>query len=425
MTDTELLQRRNQLLGKAAPLFYDTPLHIVRGEDVWLFDADGKRYLDAYNNVPVVGHCNPRVVDALCKQAAQLNVHTRYLHENVVNYAERLTATFDTSLDMTIFTCTGSEANELALRMARMTTGAKGIICSNCTYHGNTAAVDELSTMFTGGLSRSPNVRAVPFPDLYRPLDGLHGEALIDAYVAEVAKAIEALKADGVGFAGLLICPIFANEGLPGAPSDYVQKVARLVREAGGLLIFDEVQSGFGRTGQMWGQDLVGVVPDIVTMGKPMGNGHPIGAVVSRADIVNPFREQVMYFNTFGGNPVSCAAGLAVLDVIQEERLVEHAAQVGEHTLKGLLTLQQRHEVIGDVRGSGLFFGIELVLDRERKKPASDLARHLVNLMKDRGVLISRLGPNDNVLKVRPPLPFTTEHADQFINTLDDCLATL
>lgn len=425
MTETELLQRRNQLLGKAAPLFYDEPLHIVRGEGVWLFDADGKRYLDAYNNVPVVGHCNPKVVEALCRQAAQLNIHTRYLHENVVNYAERLTATFDSSLDMAFFTCTGSEANELALRIARMTTGAKGIICSNCTYHGNTAAVDELSTMFTGGRASSPDVRTVPFPDQYRPLGGLQGEALIDAYIAEVAKAIESLKAAGVGFAGLLFCPIFANEGLPSAPPAYVQKVARLVRDAGGLLIFDEVQSGFARTGQMWGQDLVGVVPDIVTMGKPMGNGHPIGAVVSRAEIVNAFRERVMYFNTFGGNPVSCAAGLAVLEVIQEERLAEHAAQVGEHTLKGLLELQQRHEVIGDVRGTGLFFGIELVLDRERKIPAGDLAKRVINLMKDRGVLISRLGPNDNVLKVRPPLPFTTEHADQFINTLADCLATL
>jgi 4-aminobutyrate aminotransferase-like enzyme len=406
-------------------LFYDTPLHIVRGEGVWLFDADGKRYLDAYNNVPVVGHCNPTVVAALCRQASELNVHTRYLHENVVNYAERLTATFDTSLDMSVFTCTGSEANELALRMARMMTGAKGIICSNCTYHGNTAAVDELSTLFSGGQSRSPNVRAVPFPDQYRPLGGLQGEALIDAYVAEVAKAIEELKADGVGFAGLLICPIFANEGLPGAPPAYVQRVAQLVREAGGLLILDEVQSGFGRTGRMWGQDLLGVVPDIVTLGKPMGNGHPIGAVVSRADIVNAFREQVMYFNTFGGNPVSCAAGLAVLDVIQEERLIEHAARVGEHTLKGLLELQQRHEVVGDVRGAGLFFGIELVLDRKRKLPAGDLAKRVINLMKERGVLISRLGPHDNVLKVRPPLPFMTEHADQFIQTLDDCLATL
>ncbi|WP_313958315.1 aspartate aminotransferase family protein [Pseudomonas citri] len=425
MINIELLQRRNQLLGKAAPLFYDTPLHIVRGEDVWLFDADGKRYLDAYNNVPVVGHCNPKVVDALCKQAANLNIHTRYLHENVVNYAERLTATFDKSLDMAIFTCTGSEANELALRMARMATGAKGIICSNCTYHGNTAAVDELSTMFTGGITKSPNVRSVPFPDLYRPLNGLQGETLIDAYVAEVAKAIEALKADGVGFAGILICPIFANEGLPGAPSSYVQKVSRLVREAGGLVIFDEVQSGFARTGHMWGQDLVGVVPDIVTMGKPMGNGHPIGAVVSRADLANAFRERVMYFNTFGGNPVSCAAGLAVLDVIQEERLLEHVAQVGEYTLKGLIALQQRHELIGDVRGSGLFFGIELVKDRNSKEPARDLSKQVVNLMKDRGVLISRLGPNDNVLKVRPPLPFTTEHADLLINTLDDCLATL
>lgn len=421
----DLLERRNRLLGKAAPLFYDTPLHIVRGEGVWLYDAAGRAYLDAYNNVPVVGHCHPRVVEAIARQAAELNVHTRYLHENVVDYASRLTSTFDASLDMAVFTCTGSEANDLALRMARTLTGSRGILCSSSAYHGNTAAVDELSTMFNAGKTGSTSVRAVPFPDHYRPLKGLSGAALLDAYVAEVAEAIRAFKADGSGFAGMLVCPIFANEGLPSAPSEYLQRVARLVREGGGFLIFDEVQSGFARTGHMWGQDAVGVVPDIVTMGKPMGNGHPIGGVVSRSEVVNAFRDRVMYFNTFAGNPVACAAGLAVLDVIQDEQLAKHAQRIGLYVTDRLRELQELHKVIGDVRGEGLFFGVELVLDRNERVPAPAMASRVVNMMKDRGVLISRLGPFNNVLKIRPPLPFSQAHADQLLSTLAECLAAL
>ncbi|WP_413671689.1 aspartate aminotransferase family protein [Massilia cellulosiltytica] len=423
--ETGLLERRYRLLGKGAPLFYDTPLHIVRGEGVWLYDADGKRYLDAYNNVPVVGHCHPRVVAALASQAAQLNVHTRYLHENVLDYGERLTATFDASLDMVFFTCTGSEANDLALRIARQRTGAKGIVCSDCTYHGNSTAVDELSTMFRDGATGSPNVRSVPFPQTFRPLHGLEGEALCDAYVAEVARAIAALQEDGTGFAGMLVCPIFANEGLPTIPEGYMRKVAQLVRDAGGLLIFDEVQSGFGRTGHMWGQQMHGVVPDIVTLGKPMGNGHPIGGVVTRAEIGNGFRDSTMYFNTFGGNPVSCAAGLAVLDTIRDEDLVNGARRVGEYVLDGLRALQKRHASIGDVRGSGLFFAVELVEDRAGRVPAPALAGRLVNHMKENGVLISRLGPYNNVLKIRPPLPFSTADADLLLTRLCSSLGAL
>lgn len=423
MMEASLLERRYKLLGKAAPLFYDEPLHIVRGEGVWMFDADGKKYLDAYNNVPVVGHCHPKVVDALSRQAAQLNVHTRYLHENVVEYGERLTASFDASLDMVVFTCTGSEANDLALRIARKRSGGMGIICSNSTYHGNSAAVDELSTMFRGGRTGSPNVRSVPFPETYRPLPGVSGADLCDAYVAEVAAAIASFKESGIGFAGMLICPIFANEGLPVIPDGYLRKIAELVRAAGGLLIFDEVQSGFGRTGNMWGQQISGVVPDIVTLGKPMGNGHPIGGVVSRAEIINEFRDAVVYFNTFGGNPVSCAVGLAVLETIEKEGLVENARQVGQYVIDGLRDLQGRHALIGDVRGSGLFFGVELVTDRDAKTPAAAEARQLVNRMKKQGVLISRLGPFENVLKIRPPLPFSRENADLLLSQLDDCLA--
>jgi len=423
--NTSLLERRHRLLGKAAPLFYDQPLHIVRGQGVFLYDADGREYLDAYNNVPVVGHCHPTVVQALAAQAAQLNVHTRYLHENVVDYAERLTATFDASLAMAVFTCTGSEANDVALRMARTLSGREGIICSSSTYHGNTAAVDELSTTFTGGRTGSARVRAVPFPESYRPLRGLGGPALLDAYVAEVEEAIRSFEAQGLGLAGMLVCPIFANEGLPEVPAGYLERVARLVRQAGGYLIFDEVQAGFGRTGRMWGHQCAGVVPDIVTLGKPMGNGHPIGGVVARADIVDAFRERVMYFNTFGGNPVSCAAGLAVLQVLQEEQLLANAQEVGPYVARGLRELRATHAVIGDVRARGMFWSVELVADRNTREPAPAAAKAVLNAMKDRGVLISRLGPFDNVLKMRPPLPFSRGHADRLLETLDRCLADL
>lgn len=421
----DLLKRRYRLVGKGAPLFYEKPLHVVRGEGVLLFDADGNEYLDAYNNVPVVGHCNPRVVQALTQQAGLLNVHTRYLHENLLDYTERLTATFSAPLDMAILTCTGSEANDVALRMVRTLTGKRGIICSNSTYHGNTTAVDALSTMFRGGKSESPDVRAVPFPETYRPLHSLTGEALADAYVNEVEAAIQALEESGSGFAGMLVCPIFANEGLPDVPAGVMQRIARIVREAGGMLIFDEVQAGFGRTGHMWGHQMIGVEPDIVTMGKPMGNGHPIAGLVSSADVINAFRSRVMYFNTFGGNPVSCAVGLAVLDVIEQDRLLDNVRNVGAYVAQGLRELKQRHEAIGDIRARGLFFGVEMVSDRERKTPSAEMANIVLNRMRENGVLISRAGPFDNVLKMRPPLPFTKAHADRLLGALDQCLEAL
>jgi 4-aminobutyrate aminotransferase-like enzyme len=417
-----LLDRRYRVIGKGAPLFYEEPLHIVRGEGVWLFDPQGNRYLDAYNNVAVVGHCHPRVVDAIARQSATLNVHTRYLHENVVRYAERLTATFR-GQDMAVFTCTGSEANELALRMARMITGKEGIICTNNTYHGNTAAVDELSTTFTNGRTDSARVRAVTFPETYRPLRGLQGAALLDAYLDEVRSAIDDLKREGFGLAGMLVCPIFANEGLPDVPTGYLERAAKLVRDAGGLVIFDEVQAGFGRTGHYWGHQMPGgITPDIATMGKPMGNGYPIAGVVSRAEIVNAFRDRVMYFNTFGGNPVACAAALAVLDVIENERLIDRVRHVSSYMTQGLRKLMDKHEQIGDVRSKGTFWAVELVKDRAAKTADADLANAVVNAMRRNGVLLSRQGTHNNVLKIRPPLQFLPEHADFLLATLERSL---
>jgi 4-aminobutyrate aminotransferase-like enzyme len=426
MGNSELLERRARLLGASAPLFYADPVHVVRGEGVWLYDAEGRQYLDVYNNVPNVGHCHPHVVQAIAKQASTLNVHSRYLHETILDYAERLTATFDESLSMAIFTCTGSESNEVALRMARQHTGGMGIISSNFAYHGNTTAVWELATIFTGGVSPSPNVNPVPFPDSYRPMFDLEGEALGEAYANEVKQAINDFHARGIKLAGMLYCPIFSGEGLPNVPPGYMEKAVEHVHDAGGLFISDEVQAGFGRTGEnMWGHQLYNVTPDIVTMGKPMGNGHPLAGVVARADLLNEFRDTSMYFNTFGGNPVSCAAGMAVLDVIEEENLLENARQVGAYVKQGLWKLQEKHDLIGDVRGQGLFFGLELVTDRSRRTPATKETKWVVNTMRERGVLISQIGPHDNVLKMRPPIVFSRDNANLLLSTLDEVLTII
>ncbi|MDA9368125.1 aminotransferase class III-fold pyridoxal phosphate-dependent enzyme [Flavobacteriaceae bacterium] len=421
----DLLARREKLLGKNVPLFYDQPLHLVRGKGVHLFDSDGNQYLDVYNNVPNVGHCHPRVVEALSRQAATLNIHTRYLHETILDYVENLTSTFSDPLSMAMFTCTGSEANDLAMRIARHNTGKNGIICTNETYHGNTAAVDELATLFHGSRAIGPNVKSVPFPDSYRPLNGLQDAALCDAYLHYIDQAIAEFEQEGIGFAGILLCPIFANEAVPSAPPGYLKGVAERVRAHNGLLIFDEVQSGFGRAGKMWGHQLTGVQPDIITLGKPMGNGHPIAGVVASPDLVNRFREDVMYFNTFGGNPVSCAVAQAVLDVIHDEALVENAESVGNYLRAGLRELQQRWEVIGDVRGPGLFVAVELVSDRNAKQPASELAARVINKMKQKRVLISKIGPFDNVLKIRPPIIFSKDNVDHLLGTLDTVFTEL
>jgi len=423
MKTNALVERREKLLGPGNPLFYDDPVHLVRGDGVWLYDANGKRYLDCYNNVPCVGHCHPKVVEALCQQAAKLNTHTRYLHENILDYAELLLGKFDDSLNRVAFACTGSEANDLAMRIARANSGGEGFICTNATYHGNTTAVAQLSSIFEpiGGYGR--NVQMVPWPDAYRIPSESTADVLTDFYVDKVRAAIAAFKADGISVAGILLCPIFANEGLPAVPDGFMQRAIELVREAGGYYIADEVQSGFGRTGDWWGHSASGVVPDILTLGKPMGGGHPISAVVAKGSLLDNYRQQEMYFNTFGGNPVSCAVGQAVVEVIDAEGLVENAKDVGAYVLDRFTDLQSKHEIVGDVRGRGLFFGIDLVKDRGTKEPAPHAAKYVVNKMRDSGVLMSKIGQHDNVLKLRPPLCFSKDNADLLVNTLDDHLA--
>ncbi|KSV91133.1 aspartate aminotransferase family protein [Sinorhizobium sp. GL28] len=422
----DLIARRERLLGRNMSLFYEEPVHLVRGEGVWLFDADGRRYLDCYNNVPHVGHCHPRVTEAITRQASTLNTHTRYLHEGILDYVERLTATFDNSLDTAILTCTGSEANDVALRIAQAVTGRTGVIATDHTYHGNTTAVSQLSTRMPPVGGFGGHVRHVPAPDSYRPLGGEPGAAFAAAFTAKVEEAIASLQQSPHGFSALIIDPFFANEGFPELPSGFLDGAVAAVRKAGGLVIADEVQPGFGRTGRhMWGHQKAGIVPDIVTLGKPMGNGHPIGGVVAGTETLNAFRKAFRYFNTFGGNPVSCAAAMAVLDVIADENLIENAAQVGAYAKAGLARLADKHGMIGDIRGSGLFFGAELVTDRAEKTPASALATKVINDMSERGVLMGKLGIHQCTTKIRPPMPFTRDNADLMLSTLDDVLSGL
>lgn len=423
---TPLRARRDRLLGRDARLFYDEPVHLVSGRGVRVRDASGREYLDCYNNVPHVGHCHPNVVDAICRQAATLNTHTRYLHEGILDYVERLTATFDGAIASAIMVCTGSEANDLALRMAQAVTERTGVIATDHTYHGNTAAVSQLSTTMPPIGGHGGHVRHVPSPDSYRPLGGESGSAHARAFATEVEKACASLAEAGHGVSAMILCPAFVNEGFPDLARGFLDEAINVVRQYGGVIIADEVQPGFGRVGtHFWGHQRAGFSPDIVTMGKPMGNGHPVAAVATRFDILTAFRKAFRYFNTFGGNPVSCAAANAVLDVIEQEGLQENARKVGEYVREGLRRLASRHEIIGDVRGSGFAIGAELVLDRTTKAPARAEAARLINLLRRRGVLAGVNGISYNVLKIRPPMPFSHSDADELLSVLETSLADL
>jgi 4-aminobutyrate aminotransferase-like enzyme len=399
----------------------------VRGKGVWLFDHAGRRYLDCYNNVPHVGHCHPRVVEAIQRQTSLLNVHSRYLHENIIEYAERLLSTFDRSLSTLLYTCTGSEANDVALRMAQSVTGNKGLIVTDFTYHGNTALVMELATLLPREDGHSPWLRTVPAPDSYHLERGeRHAVDMGTRVLRHLDAAIASLKAEGHGVAALLICPIFANEGFPDLPPGLVAALARQVRKAGGVVIADEVQSGFGRTGTaMWGHQHAGFVPDIATLGKPMGNGYPIGGVVAREAIMHGFRTKNMYFNTFGANPVAAAAAMATLDVIDDERLIDNAARVGAYAKARFRQLAKRFPQIGDIRGAGLFFGGEFVRSRKTREADAALAKTVMNRMREEGVVMGLIGTRNNLLKIRPPMPFSTKHADLLFETLEHVLRRL
>ena len=418
MTET-FADRRARLMGPNVPTFYQSPVHIVKGQGVWLWDASGKRYLDCYNNVAHVGHCHPRVVAAIANQAATLNTHTRYFHDGVLDYLERLTATLGHGISQAIMVCTGSEANDIALRMAHAVTGKTGMIATDNTYHGNTAAVSQLSTRRPPIGGYAPHVRLVPSPDSLRPVGGsIKGQSA--AFAANVAHAIADLNASGHGFSAIMLCPVFANEGLPTVFPGFLDPTIAAIKNAGGLIIADEVQPGFGRGGShFWGHDLLGFAPDIVTIGKPMANGHPVAAVLARPDVMAAFRDAFGYFNTFGGNPVSAAACLAVLDVIDDEGLQQNASHVSTYMLDRLRVL--RHPFLADVRATGLFFGVEFVTD-DAMTPATNFVADLVEDMVDRGFLLNKIGRGGGALKIRPPMPFSIQNADQLVDALQMAL---
>ena len=419
----QLLDRRRRVLGKGLSMFYRSPLCIVRGEGVWVWDEAGRRYLDTYNNVPVVGHCHPKVVEAICAQAKRLNTHTRYVHPTLVEYAERLTALLDDSLNALTLTCTGSEANDLALRIAQACTGNTGIVCTTATYHGNTALVTQLSGTRPPIGGRAGNIRQVRPPSELEPIGAEEGLSQGEAFARQVEQAIEELERQECGFACLILCPLFANEGFPKLERGFLDEAAKLVRKHGGVIIADEVQCGFGRTGgHMWGHERLGFVPEIMTLGKPIANGHPVGAVVTSAELLGCFQERYRYFNTFGGNPVASAAALATLEVLQEEGLVENARAVGAYALELLAEIKPRHPIIASVRGAGLFFGAELDRGLVSGVDAKDIAADISEAIKDRGVLTGISGWHRTILKMRPPLPYSRENVDRLAEALDQAL---
>lgn len=425
-TTDALMARRTCHMGSKSPLFYDPPLHVVRGDGVWLFDDRGRRYLDCYNNVPHVGHCHPYVVGAIARQAARLNTNTRYITEQSLEYAERLTATMDKSLSAVVFVNSGSEANDVAWRMAKAWTGHRGGLAMDFAYHGITEAIDAFSPSNTPGTWNEAHIRLLPPPDGYRgPI--LSGEGDLAAKYAALAEApIAELQREGLGLAATMIDGAFITNGMLDVPKGYLQRIIEMTHRAGGLYIADEVQAGFGRMGTaMWGHQHHGIVPDFVTIGKPAGNGHPIGVVVTRPEILENFSKCGPFFSTFGGNNVSCAAGIAVLDVVRDEGLIENARVTGEHLRAGLRKLMAKHELIGDVRGVGLAVGIELVRDRHSKEPADSVLKPLLNFVRDEGVLVGCEGKLGNIVKIRPPLVFKREHADIAIAALDRALERL
>ncbi|MDG2030659.1 MAG: aminotransferase class III-fold pyridoxal phosphate-dependent enzyme [Phycisphaerales bacterium] len=428
--DTEfVLSERRRLIGPSLSVSYRDPLHITEGRGQYLIAADGRPYLDLVNNVCHVGHCHPQVVKAIARQAEQLNTNTRYLHENVSRFAERLVDTLPEGLDTCFFVNSGSEANELALRLARTATGARDVLVVDGAYHGSTGncvAMSPYKFDGPGGTGAPEWVHVVPIPDGYRGEIRGHDEDTGAGYALEVGRVIGEACAKGRSVAGFFVEPILSCGGQVPLPPGYLAAAFEHVRKAGGLAIADEVQVGFGRVGDaFWGFQLHDVVPDIVVMGKPMGNGHPLGAVVTTRRIAEAFDNGMEFFSTFGGNPVSCACGLAVLDVIRDESLQERAAALGDRFRAGLESLMARHALIGDVRGSGLFLGIELVRDRATLEPADTEAATVVNHMRERGILLSTDGPLHNVIKIKPPMVLEESDIDMTLRQLDDVLGSI
>lgn len=412
-------------MGPAYRHFYQHPLYLTRGEGVWLYDSAGKRYLDCYNNVPSVGHCHPDVLQALNRQASQLNTHTRYLHHGIVEYAEMLGETLPGDLSVCMFVCTGTEANDLAYQIAREVTGNEGAIGTANAYHGGSTLVSELSPEFRRSRPAPDFIVDVEPPYTYRGPFGVDHPDYAQAYADLLDDAIARLHDHGHAPAMMIIDSIFDAKGILTPPPPYQQELYRKVRAAGGLIVADEVQSGLTRLGDhYWGFEDSGVVPDIVTMGKPMGDGHPLAVLATTPEIAADFARKSHYFNTFGGNPVSAAVGKAVLEVVERENILGNVKKSGDCLLSGLETLAQRHELIGEIRGKGLFIGVELVRDRNSKEPATEETARIMELMRESGVLLSKIGQYGNILKIRPPLVFGKEHAQIVLHALDKSFST-
>jgi len=422
----EILAVRRRRLGRNLSIAYKKPLKIVRGRGQYLYSEDGLRYLDGVNNVCHVGHCHPHVVRAGQLQMPVLNTNTRYLHDTIIGYAERLLAKFPEPLSVCYFVCTGSEANELALRLARTYTGRQDIIMVDGAYHGNTQALIDISPYKhdrRGGRGAPSWAHKAVMPDGYRGPHKGGGPETGAQYAAYVKQAAEQIRSAAAGPAAFICESMLGCGGQIVLPDNYLAEAFRHVRAAGGLCIVDEVQVGFGRAGShFWAFETQNVVPDIVTLGKPMGNGHPLAAVVTTPEIADAFANGMEYFNTFGGNPVSCAIGMAVLDVIENEGLQQNAARAGRRLLEGMRELQANHPIIGDVRGLGLYAGIELVANPVTLEPATEHADYVINRLRDHGILISTDGPLDNVLKLKPPIVFSEKNADAVVAVLDKVL---
>ena len=423
----ETLSARRELLGKNLSISYQHPLKIVRGWKQFLYDDTGRAYLDAYNNVPLVGHSHPRIVRAVQDQIALLNTNTRYLHDNVNCYAERLTRLLPERLRVCYFVNSGSEANELALRLARAHTGREDIIVLEHAYHGHTTTLIDISPYKfdgPGGRGRKPWVHVAPIPDDYRGPYKRDDPAAGTKYAQHVTQLLENMYAEGRKPAAYIAETLPSVAGQIVFPPGYLAETYKHVRAAGGVCIADEVQVGFGRLGtHFWGFETQAVAPDIVVLGKPIGNAFPLAAVVTTPEIAASFDNGMEFFSTFGGNPVACAAGLAVLDVLEEEHLQENARRVGNYLIARLRSMQEKHALVGDVRGSGLFLGLDLVIDRGTREPAPGQASYVVNRLRDRGILAGTDGPHHNVIKLRPPLIFSQADADLFVTTLDAILA--
>ena len=418
--EREIVSRRESLLGPSYKLMYEHPVEFVRGEGVFLYDAEDNAYLDCYNNVPSVGHCNPAVVEAVSSQIATLNTHTRYMSENILNYSEQLLNTFEPELGHVMYTCTGSEAVDLSLRIAKFYTGGTGIIVTDYAYHGITTTVAAISTTMGKYVPVDQHVRTVRAPDAYRAGEGVDvAQRLAD----DIEAAIADMARHGIKFAGFIADSIFSTDGLLTTPAGFLKKAIDVVHKHGGVYIADEVQPGFGRTvSHMWGYQRHGINPDLVVMGKPMGNGLPIAAVVARPELLADFGRKVRYFNTFAGNPVCIAAAQAVLNEIQNKNLMENSHLLGDYLLNGFRVIAENYTQIGDVRGAGLYHAIEFVKDPDTKEPDTGLTRKVVSELRERRILISTTGKGENSLKIRPLLTFNQDNADLLLNQFEDTL---